>query len=115
MPTGSKIVRLLGKTGSNRRTVKMTRMIHLSHGRAFRSDFESLAVLRLGNAKRLSIPEDVGGSVKDLPIDVSSSRDDFQLPAEASLADWQRLASRARFLHPALLAYAEDPFTDPAS
>jgi hypothetical protein len=39
--------------------------------------------LRLGNAKRLSIPEDAGGSVKDLLIDVSSCRDDFQLPAEA--------------------------------
>jgi hypothetical protein len=43
----------------------------------------SLAALRLGNAERLSIPEDADGSVKDLLIDVSSSWHDFQLPAEA--------------------------------
>jgi len=31
MPTGSWIVRLLGKTGSDRRTVKVTRMTHCRH------------------------------------------------------------------------------------
>jgi hypothetical protein len=32
MPTGSWIVRLLGKTGSDRRTVKVTRMTHSGLG-----------------------------------------------------------------------------------
>jgi hypothetical protein len=32
---------------------------------------------------RLSLPEDANGSVKDFLIDVSSSWDDFQPPAEA--------------------------------
>jgi len=31
MPTGSEIVRLLGKTGSGRRMVKVTRLTHLRH------------------------------------------------------------------------------------
>jgi hypothetical protein len=35
------------------------------------------------NARRLSIPEDAAGSLKDLLIDVSGSQDDFRLPAEA--------------------------------
>jgi hypothetical protein len=64
--------------------METTRLTHLSHGLAFRSDFErAVLYCGLGSAKRLSIPEDAGGSVKDLLIDVSSSRDDFQLPAEA--------------------------------
>ena len=33
MPTGSEVVRLSGKTGSDRRTVKMTRLTQLGHRR----------------------------------------------------------------------------------